>query len=88
MQGTQQDESGGIVLYKGRFRAGAGGGGKVRRPWETRLTAASYRYFTRGLSEKPSRDDLRVVQPGMKRLAPYDHMLRQFKCVPFAKGGI
>jgi hypothetical protein len=47
-----------------------------------RLTAGSYRYFVRGASEKPSRDDLRVSQPGMKRLAPYDHMLRQFKCAP------
>ena len=45
------------------------------------LTAASYRYFVRGPTEKPGPDDVRVREPGMKRLAPYDHMLRKFQCV-------
>ena len=53
-----------------------------RRPWQRRLTAASYRYFVRGPAEGPGPDDVKIKDPGMRRLAPYDHMLRKFQCAP------
>lgn len=59
----------------------AGAPAKPKKVWQQRLTAASYRYFVRGTTEKPSKDDVKISQPGMRRLAPYDHMLRHFQCV-------
>lgn len=59
----------------------AGAPAKPKKVWQQRLTAASYRYFVRGTTEKPSKDDVKILQPGMRRLAPYDHMLRHFQCV-------
>lgn len=62
----------------------AGAAAKPKKVWEQRLTAATYRYFVRGTTEKPSKDDVKISQPGMRRLAPYDHMLRHFQCVSVA----
>lgn len=58
----------------------SGGTSKAEKAWKPALTAASYRYFVRGTTEKPSKDDVKISQPGMRRLAPYDHMLRHFQC--------
>jgi hypothetical protein len=58
----------------------AGGPAKAKKVWKPTSTAASYRYFVRGTTEKPSKDDIKISQPGMRRLAPYDHMLRHFQC--------
>lgn len=47
--------------------------------YKPRLTAASYRYFLRGASEKAAADDYRVAARRRVRLAPFDRALRQFK---------
>ena len=57
---------------------------KLRTPIQRRLTAANYRYFMRGGSEKAAPGDVRVQPPDQKKLAPYDQMLRRFEYVPVA----
>lgn len=63
-------------MHKVNQRAGA----PVKRArYKPRLTAASYRYFLRGASEKAAADDYRVAARRRARLAPFDRALRQFK---------
>ena len=73
-----------ITRLSGTAHGGAytGAPAAARRPWQPRLIAGSHRYFVRGGAEKPGPDDVRIKDPGAKRLAPYDHMLRKFQCAP------
>ncbi|KAK9905478.1 hypothetical protein WJX75_000621 [Coccomyxa subellipsoidea] len=70
-----------LSVRKHSHNKGPAGGGpaKAKKVWKPTSTAASYRYFVRGTTEKPSKDDIKISQPGMRRLAPYDHMLRHFQ---------
>ncbi|BDA47532.1 U3 small nucleolar RNA-associated protein 15 homolog [Coccomyxa sp. Obi] len=73
-------ENGQLSVRKHSHNKGpVGGAPKPKKVWQQRLTAATYRYFERGTTEKPSKDDVKISQPGMRRLAPYDHMLRHFQ---------
>jgi hypothetical protein len=61
-------------------QASSAGAPQRRVRYKPRLTAASYRYFLRGASEKAAADDYRVAARRRVRLAPFDRALRQFKC--------
>jgi U3 small nucleolar RNA-associated protein 15 len=50
-----------------------------RQPYRPRLTAASYRYFIRGQSEKAAAHDFQVSARRRANLAPYDRLLRKFR---------
>lgn len=61
------------------FRLYAGAPTKKKVPYQRTLTAANYRYFTRGGNEKAAPGDVQVQLPGQKKLAAYDQMLRRFE---------
>lgn len=66
-------------------RHAAHGRGEVN-PFDTvqrrapRLTAANYRYFLRGQSAKAAEGDVKIAARRKVALAPYDAMLRKFRC--------
>jgi UTP15 C terminal len=64
--------------------AGAGGVKlpKAQRRFAPRLTAASSKYFTRGMASKPATTDVVVRARKRLRLKPYDKMLKAFRCTP------
>lgn len=68
----------------GTAAAGQAGDERVyRRPaYVPRLTAANFRYFIRGQNARAAAEDYRVKARRKARLAPYDKLLRQFRCAP------
>jgi U3 small nucleolar RNA-associated protein 15 len=56
-----------------------GGRAPKREHYRPRLTAANYRYFIRGQSEKPSADDFVVGHTTRTSLRAYDKLLKHFR---------
>lgn len=48
--------------------------------YKPRLTAANYRYFIRGQSERAGADDFAVQARAKANLQLYDRLLRRFRC--------
>ena len=55
---------------------------RKQRRYEPRLTAASYRYFTRGMNSKPMENEVVVRAQRRVQLKAYDKMLKAFRCSP------
>lgn len=65
--------------------ADAAGAGGVRLPkkqrrFAPRLTAGSYKFFTRGMNNKPSVNDVVLRAQRRVQLKPYDKLLKGFRC--------
>lgn len=56
-------------------------GGRPARKlrYKPQLTAASYRYFIRGQSDKAAATDFKVAKQKRVRLKPYDKLLKSFQ---------
>jgi hypothetical protein len=52
---------------------------KLRR-FAPRLTAGSYKFFTRGMNNKPSVNDVVLRAQRRVQLKPYDKLLKGFRC--------
>ncbi|MEW5302577.1 MAG: hypothetical protein WDW36_005346 [Sanguina aurantia] len=66
-------------LTAGSLNAHPDGRQPRRVRYGPKLTAANYKYFIRGQSEKAAAGDFRVVARIKSKLAPYDRLLRQFQ---------
>ena len=54
---------------------------KRERSYAPRLTAASYKYFVRGMNVKATENDVVVQARRRANLKPYDKLLKAFRCV-------
>lgn len=63
---------------------GIGAAPQRRQRYKPQLTAANYRYFIRGQSERAAADDFKVAARRKAKLQPYDRMLRSFRCAAVA----
>lgn len=57
----------------------AGGRPPRKQRYKPQLTAASYRYFIRGQSEKSAADDFKVSKQKRIQLKQYDRLLKSFQ---------
>lgn len=66
-------------MAEGAERARSGDGASASAPRRPRLTAANFRYFLRGRSERAAEGDLVVAARKRAHLQPYDRLLRKFR---------